>query len=1100
MKSSLHPSSDADSRHPYGSQVCPKARLMFRYLILAMTVAGPCEKLLAANPDPIDLGTAANFGALSGGAISGSGNVKGDVGSGSGAISTAVTSTGIIYPAGDAVTMTALTDFATAYNDGKNRTPDVLLSAAAYELGGTTITSGVHKIGAAATLGSPVTLNAQGDPDAVFIIQIGAAFSATASVGNVILTNNAQSSKVFWIVEGAVSMGASIHMEGNILGNTAITFGASTTINGRLLASEVGGTIAMATTISVPVDPSVVGNRVWFDASIDGIQDSSETTGFSEVPVSLLQRVLEKTTLDLGNAANYGALAGGAISGSGNVAGNVGSGSGAIAPAITSDGTIYATGDAATMTALDDFATAYTNGKNRTPDVLLSAAAYELGGATLTPGVYKIGAAATLASPVTLDAQGDPEAVFIIQIVGAFGTTASAGDVILTNEAKSANIFWIVEGAVSLGAGTNMKGNILGGAAITFGATTTISGRSMAGSAAGTIVLSTTVSAVTGTPPVGFPPPTVVAHTVTDVNGDYLFEGVQPGIHIVRWDLTNVTTDYRITAAKQGGDDALDSDSASGEVSGFVYSTEIVVLGGSTHLGVDLGLVETLPAIKAAAVDELATALVTYLLANYYTAENWTEMHTAKTDGEIAIHAATNPAGVAAAKATALAAMAAVPIVAETLAEAKVVSLADMATAMGTYLQASYTTENWTTLTTAKTNGDTAINVAPDLVGVATVKASALAAMDAVPTIAETLAAAKVVALADFETALATYLEANYTSESWTVLQNSVTNDQIAIKAAIDLAGLTTAKNSALDALEAVPTFTETMVVAKAGALNDLTTALATYLEANYYTYENWTALIMARTAGNIAINAAIDPAGVATAREAALAAMNALPTYTETLAAAKAPALADLATALMTYLEANYTAENWTALNTARTNGDRAINAATDPAGVATVRDAALAALDAVPTIAETLAAAKEAALADLARALATYLEANYYNAENWALLQTAKTNGNIAINAATDPLGVATARDAALASLDAVPSGAETLMIAEISGTSEGEVTLVLRTTPNFPLTLQTSTDLKSWTTIATATPVTDLWRFVHDATLATGPRRFYRAFLNP
>jgi len=157
--------------------------------------------------------------------------------------------------------------------------------------------------------------------------------------------------------------------------------------------------------------------------------------------------------------------------------------------------------------------------------------------------------------------------------------------VILTNEAKSANVFWIVEGAVSLGAGTNMKGNILGGAAITFGATTTISGRAMAGTAAGTIALSTTVSAVTGTPPVGFPPPIVVANTVTDANGNYLFEGVQPGTFIVRWDLTDVTTDFRITTAKQGGDDALDSDSASGDVSGFVYSTEIVVLADFTPPG-----------------------------------------------------------------------------------------------------------------------------------------------------------------------------------------------------------------------------------------------------------------------------------------------------------------------------------------------------------------------------------------------------------------------------------------------------------------------------------------------------------------------------------
>lgn len=68
------------------------------------------------------------------------------------------------------------------------------------------------------------------------------------------------------------------------------------------------------------------------------------------------------------------------------------------------------------------------------------------------------------------------------------------------------------------------------------------------------------------------------------------------------------------------------------------------------------------------------------------------------------------------------------------------------------------------------------------------------------------------------------------------------------------------------------------------------------------------------------------------------------------------------------------------------------------------------------------------------------------------------------------------------------------------DISRTFEGEVTLTLKTTPNYLLTLQTSIDLTigSWTTIATATPVTEVWTFVHDAAHATGPKRFYRAFI--
>ncbi|WP_300932789.1 ice-binding family protein [Prosthecobacter sp.] len=847
-----------------------------------MAVAFPCGTLLAASPVPVNLRTAASFGALAGGAISGTGDVGGDVGSGTGAIAPAITSSGTIYPTGAPVTMTALADFATAYDDAKNRTYDVLLSAAAFELGGSTLTTGVYKIGAAATLASPVTLDAEGDPDAVFIIQVTGALGATAAVGNVVLTNGAQSTNVFWIVEGAVSLGANTHMEGTLLGGAAITFGAATTISGRALAGSLAGTVALATTLSLPVEPSVVGDRVWFDSNGDGIQDPAETTGIPNVPVALLQLV-PALSIDLGTAANFGALAGGAISGTGDVAGDVGSGTGAIAPAITSTGTIYPTGHAVVMTALGDFATAYADGKNRTYDVLLSAAAYELGGSTLTAGIYKIGAAATLASPVTLDAQGNPDAVFIIQVTGALGSTASVGNVILTNNAQSVNVYWIVEGAVSLGAGTHMEGTLLGGAAITFGAATTISGRALAGSAAGTVALATTLSAPTGTPPVGLPPPIVVANTVTDASGNYLFEGVQPATYIVRWDLSSITTNRSITAAKQGGDDAFDSDGVSGDVGGFVATAAIEVLSGTTHLGVDLGLVDTLPAVKTAAQAEL-------------------------------------------------------------------------------------------------------------------------------------------------------------------------------------------------------------------------TTALTTYLEANYYTAENWTALLAARADGNIAIDAATDPTGVAAAKNAALAAMDAVPTFAETLAANKAAATGALTTALATYLEADYTAENWTTLNTAKTNGDIAINAATNPAGVTTALDAALAAMDAVPTIAETLAAAKAAAQAALAAALATYLETNYYTIGNWTDLITAKTDGGTAINAATDQAGVTAALDAALAALDTVPVTAQLPKFTSITRSPEGNVTLELMTTPNFLLTLQTSTDLMSWSTLTTATPSTDSWTFVHDATLATGPARFYRAFLNP
>ena len=154
----------------------------------------------------------------------------------------------------------------------------------------------------------------------------------------------------------------------------------------------------------------------------------------------------------------------------------------------------------------------------------------------------------------------------------------------------------------------------------------------------------------------------MIADTVTDANGNYLFDTVQPpGTFVIRWDLSSISSDFLVAAANQGGDDTLDSDGVTGAVGGFVYTAEIEILGGTTNLNVDLGLVETLSPVKAAALDDLTKALITLLLVNDYTAENWTALNAAKTDGELAINAATNSVGVAAALAAALAVMNAVP-------------------------------------------------------------------------------------------------------------------------------------------------------------------------------------------------------------------------------------------------------------------------------------------------------------------------------------------------------------------------------------------------------------------------------------------------------
>ncbi len=125
---------------------------------------------------------------------------------------------------------------------------------------------------------------------------------------------------------------------------------------------------------------------------------------------------------------------------------------------------------AAAQTAL---VTAYADLSTRTADQEITI----LSG-TFLPGVYHSGGALSLTSTVTLDANNDPDAVFIFQINGALNTAATS-NVILTEGARAANVYWVVNGAAGTGANATLSGSILAVGAITLGAGTLLIGRGL---------------------------------------------------------------------------------------------------------------------------------------------------------------------------------------------------------------------------------------------------------------------------------------------------------------------------------------------------------------------------------------------------------------------------------------------------------------------------------------------------------------------------------------------------------------------------------------------------------------------------------------------
>ncbi len=110
-----------------------------------------------------------------------------------------------------------------------------------------------------------------------------------------------------------------------------------------------------------------------------------------------------------------------------------------------------------------------------------------LGGQTLPPGLYKSTSSLAISSGnLTLDAQGNSNAVWIFQIASTL-TTTSGRQVILANGANARNIFWQVGSSATLGTTTVFQGNILAAVSITMATGATLSGRALATGGAVTI-------------------------------------------------------------------------------------------------------------------------------------------------------------------------------------------------------------------------------------------------------------------------------------------------------------------------------------------------------------------------------------------------------------------------------------------------------------------------------------------------------------------------------------------------------------------------------------------------------------------------------------
>ena len=192
------------------------------------------------------LGTSQSFGVLGASAVTNTGptTVTGDLGVSPG---TSITGfppgsvTGVIHMT-DAVASQAQADTTTAYNALAGMACNTVLTG--QDLGGLTLTPGVYCFTSSAQLTGMLTLNAQGDPNAVFVFQIATALT-TASNSSVQVINSGQSCNVFWQIGSSATLGTNTNFIGSIIALASVTLNTGATLTGRALART--GAVTMDT-------------------------------------------------------------------------------------------------------------------------------------------------------------------------------------------------------------------------------------------------------------------------------------------------------------------------------------------------------------------------------------------------------------------------------------------------------------------------------------------------------------------------------------------------------------------------------------------------------------------------------------------------------------------------------------------------------------------------------------------------------------------------------------------------------------------------------------------------------------------------------------
>jgi len=370
----------------------------------------------------IDLGTAANFAVFSSnGSVSNTGlsQVTGNVGTNNGSSTAFGNVNGVMHDQ-DGASAQAAADLLIAYNQLKVAVPDFFPASL---LGnGTTLVPGTYAIEGASTLNLGLILDGKGDPNATFIFQISGSFAANAEA-KIILKNGTQACNVFWKIEGQISMAPGVFMRGTVIANNAaILLNTRDTIEGRVLSTT--GAISIDGVLIYT--PTGCGSPYLTGPQAPDLKSAACFTLFSSNGPVLntgISHILGSVGTNVGLTTGFDSL--------------------------LVSGAIHPIPDLVTAKCAADLLEVY-NYLNVLPyDIELLYPAKFGQNLVLTPHTYIMKAAAVFTDSLYLNAEGNADAVFVIKIDGAL-VTSTYSKVLLINGAQAKNVYWKIEGAVSI--------------------------------------------------------------------------------------------------------------------------------------------------------------------------------------------------------------------------------------------------------------------------------------------------------------------------------------------------------------------------------------------------------------------------------------------------------------------------------------------------------------------------------------------------------------------------------------------------------------------------------------------------------------------------